>query len=234
MIISIKTIRKTVIVITIVAIGILVYFFREDIKDIIYILSDGSLEDVVLMIHTWGLFAPIISVLLMILQAFIAPIPSFLITGANGVIFGLFWGVIISWIGAMFGAAGTFYLARFLGIKFVNKFEKSSQLLKKVDEISQKHGVKVVFIGRLLPFVSFDFLSYAAGLSNMKAWPFFYATGIGMLPGTIAFVLLGNQILALSAYSNSITIIIFVGILVFLIHRMIKLSIVARSKRDKH
>ncbi len=190
--------------------------FNEQLSGIITVLSDGSLEDVVVMIKGWGIFAPVISMSLMVLQAFIAPIPSFLITGANGIIFGFYWGVAISWAGAMLGAAGTFYLARLLGADFVKKFEKSSDLMKKVDEISRKHGAKVIFIGRLLPFVSFDFLSYAAGLSTLKPIPFLLATALGMIPGTIAYVLLGNQILALSRYSGTITIIAIVGVLVLL------------------
>jgi uncharacterized membrane protein YdjX (TVP38/TMEM64 family) len=190
--------------------------FNRQLSGIITILSDGSLEEVVAMIKGWGMLAPAISMSLMVLQAFIAPIPSFLITGANGIIFGFYWGVAVSWAGAMLGAAGTFYLARLLGADFVRKFERSSGLVKKVDEISQKHGAKVIFIGRLLPFVSFDFLSYAAGLSTLKPIPFLLATALGMIPGTIAYVFLGNQILALSRYSGTITIIAIVVVLFLL------------------
>jgi uncharacterized membrane protein YdjX (TVP38/TMEM64 family) len=150
----------------------------------------------------------------MVLQAFIAPIPSFLITGANGVVFGIFWGTIISWTGAMIGAAGTFYLARILGVDFVRRFEKKDSLLKKVDDISQVHGAKVIFIGRLLPFVSFDFLSYAAGLSKIPANKFFVATGIGMLPGTIAYVILGSQIMKYSGTINQMLLGITIAVVV--------------------
>ena len=207
--------RKLYIISSIAIAGIILIALisNKQLLGIIKILSEGSLEEVITIIKGWGMLAPAISMALMVLQSFIAPIPSFLITGANGIIFGFYWGIVISWIGAMLGAAGTFYLARLLGAGFVIKFEKNSNLLKKVDEISQKHGAKVIFIGRLLPFVSFDFLSYAAGLSTLKALPFFLATGLGMIPGTVAYVLLGNQIVAFSRYSLTITCIAIVGIL---------------------
>ena len=102
----------------------------------------------------------------------------------------------------MLGAAGTFYLTRLLGVDFVRRFEKNDSLLKKVDDISQVHGAKVIFIGRLLPFISFDFLSYAAGLSKIPANKFFIATGLGMLPGTLAYVTLGSQIMKYSGTVN--------------------------------
>jgi uncharacterized membrane protein YdjX (TVP38/TMEM64 family) len=204
--------RYLIIVSVLIGLGLVAYHFKIELAAIISILSEGSLDDVVNMIHTWGILAPLISIILMVFQAVVAPIPSFLITGANGIVFGLFGGIAISWIGAMIGAAATFYLARILGGKSMQKLGNRSKLLRKVDEISNRHGTKVVFIGRLLPFVSFDFLSYAAGLSTMKAIPFFIATGLGMLPGTIAYVLLGNQILALSRYSGTVTTIVVMGL----------------------
>lgn len=193
------------------------YDYRDDLSRLIGLLSAGSLDDVVTLIASFGLWGPVISILLMILQAFIAPIPSFLITAANGVIFGVCGGIMISWLGAMLGAAGTFYLARYLGLAFVRKIQKSGGLIKKVDEISGRYGTKVVLLARLLPFISFDFISYAAGLSNIKALHFFIATGLGMIPGTIAYVLLGNQILALSRYSVGITLLVLIATVVALI-----------------
>lgn len=202
--------------------GIVTYWNKNELQNTMKLLSEGTVEDVVDLIRSFGIGAPLISVLLMIFQAFVAPIPSFLITGANGLIFGTIGGILISWFGAMLGAAGTFYLARVLGEDFVKRFEKSSELMKKVDEISNKHGAKIIFIGRLLPFVSFDFLSYAAGLSTMKAWRFFLATGFGMIPGTIAYVLLGNQILGYSRYSKQILWITFLGVVAYIIYSMIR------------
>lgn len=208
----------------------LIYYYWQDLNNLILVLFQGSLEDIVEIIGSWGIWGPVLSILLMILQAFIAPIPSFLITGANGIIFGVFWGIIISWIGAMFGAAGTFFIARFLGEEFVRRFEKSEGFMEKVNEISDHYGFKVVLVARLLPFVSFDLISYAAGLSNMKPLPFFMATGIGMIPGTIAYVLLGNQILALTPYSKTITIIVVLGSAVVLIAISVKKYFSMRRK----
>jgi len=229
-----NTIAKKVwkIILAVFLIGLLLgitYYYREALHKLIIVLSQGSLEEVIVIIRSWGLLGPLISILLMVLQAFIAPIPAFLITGANGVIFGVFGGIVISWVGAIFGAAGTFFLARYLGVAFVRKYEKSEKLLKKVDEISSHYGTKVVLIAWLLSFISFDFVSYAAGLSNMKTLPFFMATGIGMIPGTIAYVLLGNQILALSRYSTGITIIILVSIVLSLI--TIKLKKISSGRK---
>ncbi len=209
---------------------LLIYIYRASFKNIIDILSKGSIEQVANIIRSWGIAAPVLSILLMILQSFIAPIPSFLIAGANGAVFGVWFGTLISWFGAMLGALGTFYLSRVFGEAFVKKFQSAKGLWEKVDEISNKQGFKVIIVGRLLPFISFDFLSYAAGLSNMKLTPFLVATGIGMIPGTIAYVVLGNEMSKLSSYSKIITMIVISAIIIFLISYFAKVIMKKRSK----
>lgn len=49
-------------------------------------------------------------------------------------------------------------------------------------------------VARLLPFIPFDAVSYAAGLTSMDFWPFFLATGIGQLPATIVYSYAGGSL----------------------------------------
>jgi len=211
--------------ITIIIMFIIVYLNKGSIY---ILLTQGNLNDLVLFIRSYGKLAPLLSILLMVLQAFIAPIPSFMIAGANGLVFGTLGGVIISWIGAMFGAAGTFYLSRTFGEPFVKRFEKSLQLEEKVEQLSKNHGAFAIFIGRLLPFISFDLLSYAAGLSQIKASHFFIATGFGMIPGTIAYVLIGQGLGEKIAYSSGIWPAVGIGIVLYVLYLIIK-----KNKSDK-
>ncbi|MCJ7690884.1 MAG: TVP38/TMEM64 family protein [Clostridiaceae bacterium] len=220
--------KHIIYLVSFITVLLLIYIYRARFKNIIDILSKGSIEQVANIIRSWGIAAPILSILLMLLQAFIAPIPAFLITGANGAVFGIWFGIFISWFGAMLGALGTFFLSRVFGEAFVKKFESTKGLWGKVDEISNKQGFKVIIVGRLLPFVSFDFLSYAAGLSNMKLTPFLVATGIGMIPGTIAYVVLGNEMSKLSSYSKIITMIVVSVVFIFLFSYLIKVIIKKR------
>ena len=60
----------------------------------------------------FGPLAPLISALLMIFQSVAAPLPAFLITFANGLLFGVWWGAALSWSSAMLGAALCFSIAR--------------------------------------------------------------------------------------------------------------------------
>ena len=52
------------------------------------ILFAGNLDQIVGLIRSWGFAAPLMSLILMILQAIVAPLPAFLVTAANGMVFG--------------------------------------------------------------------------------------------------------------------------------------------------
>ena len=47
-------------------------------------------------------------------------------------------------------------------------------------------------LARILPVVSFDLVSYASGVTSIRFWTFFWATGLGQLPATILYSYLGE------------------------------------------
>jgi uncharacterized membrane protein YdjX (TVP38/TMEM64 family) len=49
----------------------------------------------------------------------------------------------------------------------------------------------VVFVARLIPLVSFDLVSYGAGLTRMRFAPFLLATTLGMVPMTLLYNIFG-------------------------------------------
>ena len=63
-----------------------------------------------------------------------------------------------------------------------------------MDSFFKQHGKYTILIARLLPFISFDIVSYAAGLTSMNFWSFFWATGLGQLPATIIYSYAGEML----------------------------------------
>ncbi len=129
----------------------------------------------------------------MILQSVAAPLPAFVITFANAAIFGWIKGAILSWSSSMAGATLCFYIAKFLGRDTVEKLT-SKFALKSVDKFFDAYGTYTILIARLLPFMPFDLISYAAGLTSMRFISFFIATGIGQLPATIVYSYVGGML----------------------------------------
>jgi uncharacterized membrane protein YdjX (TVP38/TMEM64 family) len=161
------------------------------------ILIAGNLDQVIKLIRSWGVAAPLMSVLLMITQAIVAPIPAFLITAANGMVFGSFWGALISWIGALMGALTSFYIARLFKKVALRKIVRNQKTAEFIIHAGEKRGFYVILLSRFLPFISFDIISYMAGLSGISPWAFILGTALGMLPATIIYTFIGHEIPAM-------------------------------------
>lgn len=144
-------------------------------------------------IDSYGSQAAVVSFLLMIFQAIAAPLPAFLITFANASLFGAFWGGLLSWSSAMVGAALCFYIARILGREAVEKLTGKA-VLKSVDSFFARYGKHTILVCRLLPFVPFDPVSYAAGLTSLRFRHFILATGLGQLPATVVYSWVGSML----------------------------------------
>ena len=89
--------------------------------------------------------------------------------------------------------AACFWIARSLGREAVEKL-CSKTGLATIERFFERHGDQSVLIARLLPFVSFDFVSYFAGLTSMSFKGFMIATGIGQLPATIVYSYVGGML----------------------------------------
>lgn len=184
-------------VISLVVIGVLAYLLipgiHSFVNSCVTMLSTGDFTQLEEFMSSYGVYAAIISFILMILQAVIAPLPAFLITVTNANLFGWWQGAILSWSSAMVAAAICFWIARLLGRDVVEKLTNKTGM-QVVDTFFLRHGRLSVLIARLLPFVSFDFVSYFAGLTSMSFGSFLIATGIGQLPATIVYSYVGGML----------------------------------------
>ncbi|MEN6349239.1 MAG: TVP38/TMEM64 family protein [Syntrophomonas sp.] len=180
-----------------IIVPVVVYYlvapFQSGINHAVGILSRVDVAVAREYILSFGIWAPIVSFFLMVFQSVAAPLPAFIITFANAGIFGWVKGAILSWSSAMAGAAICYAIARIYGRNVVEKFT-TRKALKEVDIFFERYGKWAILIARLLPFVSFDIVNYAAGLTAMGFWEFFWATGLGQLPATIVYSYVGDML----------------------------------------
>jgi len=185
----------------VVVVALLVFFialyalipsFAAQVNNATSILSRADIAGMRTYLLSFGIWAPIVSMALMVLQSLAFPLPAFVITFANAWIFGWAMGAVYSWTGAMIGAAVCYFLAKAFGRPAVERLV-SKKGLETTDKFFEKYGKHSVMIARLLPVVPFDIISYAAGLTSMGFWGFFWATGVGQLPATIVYSWLGEN-----------------------------------------
>ncbi|MBQ6457159.1 MAG: TVP38/TMEM64 family protein [Mogibacterium sp.] len=180
------------------ALAVLLSYFavpgvRDAFNSIGRMFASGDFMVIRQFVDSYGAYAAAVSFMLMILQSVAAPLPAFLITFANASLFGWWKGAILSWTSAMAGAALCFWIARILGRDVVERLTSKAGL-EQIDEFFEKHGRLSILIARLLPFISFDIVSYAAGLTSMSFGGFLVATGIGQLPATLVYSYVGGML----------------------------------------
>jgi uncharacterized membrane protein YdjX (TVP38/TMEM64 family) len=211
---------KVAIIVGILLLYVLVKPIRENINEVVILMKGLNVDAVKEYILSFGIWAPIVSFLLMIFQSVAAPLPAFLITFSNAALFGWIKGALLSWSSAMAGAVLCFYIARFFGRDVAEKFT-SKYALERVDVFFHKYGKYAILIARLLPFVSFDIVSYGAGLTSMSFWSFFWATGIGQLPATIVYSYIGDMLVGdVKKVVFGLLILFSLSVLMFLLKKM--------------
>ncbi len=215
-----KNLKTAVLLLSSIALLFFIPTVRETFMGLISLFQSLDIEAIKAYILSFGLLAPLVSFALMVFQAILAPLPAFLITFANAALFGWVYGALLSWSSAMIGALLCFYIAKFLGREVVEKLT-SKIALKSVDAFFEKHGVYAILIARLLPFISFDIVSYAAGLTRMSLRSFLIATGLGQLPATLIYSYAGEMLTGgARTFVYGLLILFSVSILVYLIKRV--------------
>ena len=138
-----------------------------------------------------GWLGPVVVVALMSTAIVLSPIPSAPIAMAAGAAYGPLWGAFYVGIGAEMGAVLAFCIARVLGREVMRKWFGDRITVGWIG--SQNALMTIVFATRLMPFLSFDLISYAAGLTPLKFWRFAVATLLGIAPASFLLAHFGNE-----------------------------------------
>ena len=188
---------KKLVLVSVAVVLLMVYLLvpavNTAVNDIVKMFQTGDFESMRSFIAQYGHWAMLVSGFLMIFQSLVAPLPAFFITLSNANLFGWWQGCILSFVSSMLGAALCFCIARILGRDVVEKI-CTKGALKQIEDFFAQYGKKCILVARLLPFISFDVVSYAAGLTAMDFWGFFIATGLGQLPACIVYSYVGGML----------------------------------------
>ncbi len=134
---------------------------------------------------------PFAAPLFVLLYAFstLFPVPKNVLGVLAGLLFGMWWGLLLVWSAAMLGAVTAFWIGRLLGREAVEQF--TGARVAAVDAMLARHGLLSVIGVRLIPVLPFTAINYTAGLTGLGLRAYVFGTAIGIVPGTVAFVALG-------------------------------------------
>ena len=162
-----------------------------------------------------GGWAPVLYIgLFVLLPAFFFPVAVLALAG--GLLFGLWWGSVYTFIGAVLNCALMFLLARYVGRSQVQRLVEqklSPQWQRRLQMADGKEGFLLLIILRLIPAVPYNLINYTFGLTVISFSSYLLASAIGIIPGTFAFINIGDKTLEAGSPSFWIAI----GLLVLLL-----------------
>lgn len=162
-----------------------------------------------------GGWAPALYIgLFILLPAFFFPVAVLALAG--GLLFGLWWGSVYTFIGAVLNCALMFLLARYVGRSQVQRLVEqklSPQWQRRLQIADGKEGFLLLIILRLIPAVPYNLINYTFGLTGISFSSYLLASAIGIIPGTFAFINIGDKTLEAGSPSFWIAI----GLLVLLL-----------------
>ena len=158
------------------------------------LISPQELQSALQGLGSWaaagyiGLFA--------VLPAFFFPVAVLALAG--GLLFGLWWGSLYTFLGAVLNCTVMFFLARYSGRKQVEALiqkKLSPVWQQRLRGLNSNGGFLLLIILRLIPAVPYNLINYAFGLSAMNYPTYILASAIGIIPGTFAFINIGDKAL---------------------------------------
>ena len=168
-----------------------------------FVFSGTSSQGIQSLIASFGIFAPVAYIVLFALLPVVF-FPVAVLAVAGGLLFGLGWGSVYTLIGASVNCALMFLLSRSVGQKRVQTLVEqrvSPSWQARLKQADGRNGFLLLFLLRLIPAVPYGLINYTFGLSKIRFWPYMLASVIGIIPGTLVFINLGDKALDLSSPS---------------------------------
>ena len=132
-----------------------------------------------------------VAFILVYVIATISLIPGSILTLGAGVVFGVIWGSVYVFIGALFGETLAFLLGRYVAREWIKRKIAGNQTFTALDRALNREGLKIILLTRLSPVFPFSLLNYAFGITGISLRDYFLGS-IGIIPMTITYVYLGS------------------------------------------
>lgn len=145
------------------------------------------------------------------LSVVVSPMPSAPLAMAAGAIWGTIPAGIYSVIGGFLGGLVAYFIGRTLGRSTVRALTGKTIYFSK--DRGEVYLGWLIFVARMLPVLSFDLISYGAGLTGLSLPIYAIATFVGMIPSTFFLTYMGSAFTIGLPLGSALTV-IFLAVLV--------------------
>lgn len=165
------------------------------IGGLIWLFSGVAPAEIQDFVANFGPWAPVVYVgLFALLPTVFFPVAVLALAG--GLLFGLWAGSIYTFLGATINCTVMFYLARTIGyrkVKAMVEARLSEKWQNRLNAAGGREGFLLLIILRLIPAVPYNIINYAFGLTQMSYPAYLLASAMGIIPGTLVFINIGDK-----------------------------------------
>lgn len=186
---------KAVTLVIFIAVLALIHVLNPDFYgEFWHVATSGNMQETVDYIDSFGAWAMVFSFLLDVLINALGFLPSIFVSTANGLLFGIVPGIIVSWLAETVGVIISFILMRTILRSSAEKLIAKSKYLQKADDFSGINGFKIMLILRAMPYFPSGILTALGAVSKISLRDYALANLIGKFPSTSLEVVIGHDV----------------------------------------
>ncbi len=145
-------------------------------------------------IDGFGVWGPIVYIALFAVSMLFAPLPTAPMPLVAAAVFGPGLGFVYTITATAIGSTICFWVARRLGRPALARLT-SQVALDRIDQLGERLGIRLLIILRLFPIAGVDYVSYAAGLTQMRFLAYIIVSVLASVPILILAAALGDAVL---------------------------------------
>lgn len=189
--------------------------FPEVCSRLWHVMTCGSMEETINYIQSFGVWAMLFSFFLDVLVNALGFLPSIFISTANGVLFGIVPGVIVSWLAETTGVILSFLLMRTILRDSAEKLIRKSPYLTRLDEFSGEKGFQMMLIARTIPYFPSGILTALGAVSRISVKDYMLSNLIGKFPSTALEVIIGHDAVLFHEHMDRLAVVVTIATIVY-------------------
>lgn len=199
-----------------VALGLLVYVLVPGFYDDMWeLILSGDVQRMAEVLQSYGPWAMVISFALDVLINALGFLPSIFFSTANGLLFGVVPGIIISWLAETVGVVLSFMIMRYILRDTAHKVIEKSEFLLKVDDFSGKNGLVMMLFARSIPYFPSGIITALGAISQISLRDYIIANLIGKFPSTALEVIVGHDTVLLQDNLGRLAVVVLVATVIY-------------------
>lgn len=208
-----QTKNRVLILAVLAACILLIYLMNpEPLHKIIQLLFTGDMAESIDYIRSYGPYAVVVSFGIVVFINSVAVLPNIFMLAANGIIFGILEGTLISWAAESVGVIISFAFMRYFFRDYAHNVIIRSNALQKVNDFSGNNGFQIMLIARSIPFIPSGLITALGALSGIRWRDYILATLIGKLPSAWIEVTLGHDLASYREHTTRLTVLILISV----------------------